>query len=169
VTLYELLGLAKELTTLASDYPLGVVLIVIVVLKCVEIAPIKINPLSWIRNKLKCFVRYIGGLFNSELKNDFNNKFDEVNEQIKGLEEQINNIEDVHDRDRIKDIRWTILDFANSEPKKNHDREDFDHIFDIHEDYKVLIKKHKLDNGKVDRAMNKVQKIYDERDLDPNF
>lgn len=122
----ELIDLVKTGAALLAS--LGVV---------VEFVPfIKVNPLSWILEK-------VGAAMNKNL----NEKVDKLSEQMTEHE--------------IDQLRWNILDFANGcRQGKRHTKEEFDHVIACHSDYEEILRKNKLENGQVKMDYKYIEEIY---------
>lgn len=114
----------------------------------VDVTPyIKFNPIRWALSK-------IGKLLNSELLMEI----DKIKSENKRIEEE-------NDQRRIKDLRFKILDFSNSLKKRERDIEEFDIIYELHDEYGVLLKKYQLENGKVSRAMRCIDLYYNQTQI----
>ena len=96
---------------------------------CVEISPIKINPLS-------SLFRWIGNIMNKEIKDELSEVRGELSE-TKGV---VKELEKLTDMNEIKRIRAEIFAFADScRLGTKHTKENFEHIMDIHDDYEKLL------------------------------
>lgn len=124
----------------------------------IQISPIKINPLSWIGKQIIRGLRWVG----KQMTNEIADRMDK-------LEKDLQMVKDNADQKRIKDLRWQILDFANSAKKLTYQRESYDHIYALHEEYEDLLKKYGMTNGKVTRAMEIIDRTYEERTNDSDF
>ena len=122
----------------------------------IQVSPIKIYPLNLIKKILK----WIG----NQLLVDMDKKLDIIEHKVDELETDF-------DKKRIKDLRFEILDFDNAITKRSYGRESYEHvIFDIHQEYMQLLKKYDEKNGKVDRAMKRINDDYDRRiNENPSF
>ena len=153
-----------EIINLLRDHPSIGVGIFIVLMKCVDISPVKINPLSYamthIGNFSKFSFRKFGNMMNEDLIAQVNILNANINELEERFEQRLDDIENESDQRRIKDCRWAILDFANSLPKRIRTVDEFEHVFDIHGEYEELLKKYDLENGRTTRAMHKIAKYY---------
>lgn len=111
----------------------------------IDLTPwVKINPIRWL-------FAQIGRLLNGE-------RFDKLENEITQLKTDVKQNRYDQDMTRIKDIRKTILDFANSIPARMRDLDEIDEILELDKEYLDLLKKYKMDNGRTDRAMTKIQK-----------
>ena len=122
----ELVELKKTAVTLLAS--LGVV---------IEFTPfIKINPLSWVLEK-------VGAAMNKSL----NEKVDKLSVQMTAHE--------------IDQLRWNILDFANScRQGRRHTKEEFDHVIRCHSDYEKILKENDMENGQVNMDYKYIENIY---------
>lgn len=122
----------------------GYVLLIVVVLStCIEIAPIKINPLSFL-------LKRAGDIINKDIKD----QLDSVSTRLEDVSDRIDKIE-------INDTRSTILDFANScMNERKHTKEEFDHIIDLHSEYEEKISEKGMKNGRVDLAFEYIRELY---------
>lgn len=103
----------------------------------VEFTPfIKVNPLSWLLEK-------VGAALNKDL-----------NERVGDLSKQMT----AHEIDQL---RWNILDFANScRQGRRHTKEEFDHVIKSHSDYEKILRANKLENGQVNTDYKYIEEIY---------
>lgn len=103
----------------------------------IEFTPsIKFNPISWALNKLGCAM-------NKDL-------IDKVN----GLSRQMVDHE-------IDQLRWNILDFANScRNNRRHTKDEFEHVIADHTRYLEILEKNHMKNGQVDTDYRYIEEIY---------
>ena len=112
----------------------------------IQITPIKINPWS-------ALFKWIGKM----ITNNACSKIDGLIIKVDQLEASI----DANEKDRI---RWEILDFANScRNDRKHSRDEFQHIVDLNDKYKRLLKKTGDANGVFDIEFKYIQDLYAER------
>lgn len=147
-----------------------IVVVLIMSLSLIQISPLKINPWTRIGELLSLFLNYIGRELTKDLSDrmdtmekttkELDKKIDQTNFQVKQLDNKI-------DQNRIKEIRGKILDFSHSLDNElneltieGRDKEDFDFIYKIHEEYENLLELHNLKNGKTDRAMSNIDYHY---------
>ena len=111
----------------------------------IQIAPIKINPWSAILNWLS-----------KALTNNACSKLDGLITKIGNLEITIDN----NEKDRI---RWEILSFATScRNQIRHSRDEYQHIVDLNDKYKELLKKTNDSNGVFDIEFKYIKDLYEE-------
>lgn len=102
----------------------------------VEVTPVKINPISWILERT-------GAALNKNL----NEKVDKLSKQMTDHE--------------IDQLRWNILDFANScRQGRRHTKEEFDHVIKSHSDYEKILAENGMENGQVDTDYKYIEEIY---------
>ena len=112
----------------------------------IQITPIKISPWS-------ALFKWIGKM----ITNNACSKIDGLITKVDQLEASI----DANEKDRI---RWEILDFANScRNDRKHSRDEFQHIVDLNDKYKRLLKKTGDANGVFDIEFKYIQDLYAER------
>ncbi len=103
----------------------------------IEFTPvIRINPLSWLAEK-------VGTAMNKK-----------VLEEMNILKNKMTDHE-------IDQLRWNILDFANScRQGRRHTKEEFDHVIKAHTDYMRILNDNDLENGQVDEDYKYIEAIY---------
>ena len=112
----------------------------------IQITPIKISPWS-------ALFKWVG----KNITNNACHKIDSLVTKVSDLEISI----DANEKDRI---RWEILDFANScRNNRKHSRDEFQHIVDLNDKYKRLLKKTNESNGVFDIEFKYIQDLYAER------
>ena len=103
---------------------------------CVEIVPIKINPIS-------ALLGWMGDKINGNIKS-----------QLNDISHRVANIE-------INDMRSTILDFANScMNERKHTQEEFNHILELYRQYEEVIEANHMTNNQMDLAYEYIKKLY---------
>lgn len=134
------------------------VLVALLIGTFVQVSPIKVYPVDWIKKGIK----WIGSIITTEIIT----KLNDIEKKVDGLEREV-------DQNRIKDIRFQILEFDNAITRRKYDyeREAYEHvIYDLHPEYEDLLKKYGKVNGKIDRAMQRINQHYDEHlSDDPTF
>lgn len=103
----------------------------------IEFVPfIKFNPLSWLTGKL-------GDAMNKK-----------VLEKMEILSKKMTDHE-------IDQLRWNILDFANScRQGRRHTKDEFEHVIKAHTDYMRILKENNMENGQVDADYKYIEEIY---------
>ncbi len=110
--------------------------LVVLIGTCVEIVPIKINPIS-------ALLGWAGDKINGNIKS-----------QLNDISHRVANIE-------INDMRSTILDFANScMNDRKHTQEEFNHILELYRQYEEVIEANHMTNNQMDLAYEYIKKLY---------
>ena len=82
---------------------------------------------------------------------------------VKLIENKLNDLTDMVLHKEINDARWTILDFSSALSNgRKYNKESFEHIFRIYENYKDVLDKNGMKNGYVDDSMEYVREKYKE-------
>ena len=136
----------------------GVLLLMMTV---VQIAPIKVNPWSWLGKILQKGMKAMGMAFNAELLREVG--------EIKGSQEVIREKLDNHiktdDERHADDLRAAILRF-NVELLRNigHTHEDFVEVLCKIDEYEDYCKKHdEYKNSRAVYAIANIQRVYKKR------
>lgn len=115
----------------------GVVLVGAVTL--IQIAPIKINPWTWIRKQL------------SELI------YGEVRKDIRDVKNEITEM-------KVQNWRWNVLDFANScKNGRRHTLDDWKHAIEQLAEYENYIERSNITNGVFEEDAKYLREEYHER------
>lgn len=134
---------------------------IIIILSLVQIAPVKINPLSWI-------ARGIGRAINKEL-------YDEVGElkaAINGISEEQTKEREAREEDKAITARIRILRFNDELLMKTprHSKESFDQTLDDITFYEDYCEDHKhFENDKAVMAIKNIRRCYEKCCADNDF
>ena len=81
--------------------------------------------------------------------------------KIDEMKKEIMSVENTIDINEIENLRRVILNFANMcRIGYGHSQEQFDQLFKDNTKYHVLLKKHNLTNGRVDRDFKYIDELY---------
>ena len=131
----------------------------VVTLTIIQIAPIKINPWSFI---LKMFYKFICWLSRMSLA-PLINKMDEINTKVDTMQSEINVVKREFEVKNANDWRWDILDFFNSARNgRPHSKEEWDHAIDQVKKYERHVELHDIDNGVLEEASKWLRYEYHE-------
>lgn len=110
----------------------------------VDITPtIKVQP-------IRLFLKWIGAQMNKSIQMDV----DEIKQEQKKLSKEFEN-------HTLESKRHEILEFATQcINNQKHDKEQFDHILSVYNDYEEYIRSHHLTNGQVDVAYEYIHSLY---------
>lgn len=120
-----------------------------ILLACVDISPIKVNPLKFI-------AKIIGKIISDWL-------FGDVKQQLSEMRHDI-------DENEMDAIRWEVLSFANScRHGQKHSKEEFEHVIRQNTKYHELLKRTNRENGVFDLEYKYIKEIYERRLRDNDF
>lgn len=121
--------------------------VVVIISIFIEIAPIKINPLSH-------FLRWLGKRINGD-----------IIDRLDNLEAKVNNIENSGDERNAISCRVRILQFGDEVRRgMKHSQENFDQVLSDIDDYEHYCNNHpEFKNNKTVAAKEKILKVYSER------
>lgn len=107
----------------------------------IEVTPIKINPFSWIGQRL-----------NKDMKNE-----------LTKLRRDFENT-------KANNMRWEILSFANSCRRRiSHSKDEWHHILNIITEYEGYTKEKKISNGVIEEDSRYLRELYQERNHKNDF
>ena len=156
MSLLDTFNLCKQYIT---EYGEVTVVAIVILFTIVQIAPIKINPWSYVGKAISKGLSKLGKL----LLGDFI-------EQIEELKKKVDLLSDVIDENEIDRIRWEILNFSNScQRDENHTQNDFQHIFKINKKYHSILKRIDQENGEIDMEMAYLEELYMQKKRDNSF
>ena len=91
-------------------------------------------------------------------------KFNPISwEAMKDLRKKMDTLDKAFTQKQIDDLRWNILDFANScRNHHKHTKEEFNHVLDAHKKYEKILEVHGMQNGQIDEDFKYIQEIYNE-------
>jgi len=152
----------ENIMSILSQNPAISTAVVVAAMSLIQISPLKLNPWTYIGTIFSKILKWIGSKFNQSI----NEKIDDIEEEIKHVAKKVDEVDMKNDQNRMKELRWTILSFANTlgEDEKTRTVEEFDDIYAAYEEYEELLNKHSMKNGRTNRAMKKVDKYYESSD-----
>ena len=123
----------------------------------IQIAPIKINPFTWLAKK-------IGNALTADLKSDLKADFTELNDKVNNIETKLETHINENKRERAADYRARIIRF-NDEimEEKTHTKEYYDNILEDIDKYEAYCKEHpEYPNNKAVMAIHNIKAKYEE-------
>lgn len=135
---------------------------------CIEITPIKINPISSVMKLLFKPIRQEMDDMKKELNDNINSVKTDLKEDINQLSDgQLKQSETIveliktSEINEITRLRWEIIEFARSlDNNQLHRRDEYLQIKEDNQRYHSLIKKYGLTNGLIDDEMEKINDHY---------
>lgn len=156
---YEMINdiILNFITTHYGESTAVIFVVICAILEKLEKVPDKYSPFS-------IFFGWIGEMINRGT----NEKLDNVDQKFVKCETQLNTVERDNDIRAMNHCKSEILSFSRSlkefdnddlvNIKDSFDEEDFNHIFDDYNDYEFLVEKTGLTNGKINRAMQRINR-----------
>lgn len=115
------------------------------VLTCVEIAPIKINPIQWLLKKA-----------GEVITHDVRTELQEVKSELQVVKAEVQD-------SKVQSWRWNVLDFANScRYERRHTSDEWKHVISQLADYEQYIEKNDISNGVFEEDAAYLRKEYQE-------
>lgn len=133
-------------------------------LTLLQIAPIKINPWTWI-------ARSIGNSINHDIKEGMMSEIRSIDEKVREIQEHQKEYERKKEAEKMDACRARILRFGD-ECRQNirHSKEFFDQILCDITVYEHYCKEHKeYENSKAVLTIEKIKKIYNKCDEEDSF
>ena len=123
----------------------------------IQIAPIKINPFTWLAKK-------IGNALTADLKSDLKNDFNELNDKVNNIETKLETHINENKKERAADYRARIIRF-NDEimEEKTHTKEYYNNILEDIDKYEAYCNSHPdYPNNKAVMAIHNIKAKYEE-------
>lgn len=123
----------------------------------IQIAPIKINPFTWLAKK-------IGNALTADLKSDLKTDFNELNDKVNNIEVKLESHINENKKERVADYRARIIRF-NDEimEEKTHTKEYYDNILEDIDKYEAYCNDHpEYPNNKAVMAIHNIKAKYEE-------
>ena len=135
-----------------------------------QIAPIKINPWSWIGKTIGSFFGWLGRKIGKGLNGEVVSKLGDINTRLDDMESRLGDLEE-HNRaqdandaeEKALDARRRILRFGDEiRNSVRHSKEHFDNIFDDIKYYKKYCKEHEsFENDRVHISIKIIEETYE--------
>lgn len=114
-------------------------LIIIGLLTFVQISPIKIDPWDMLLNIIK-------------------------NALVGDIEKEMHSIKKDVAEEKINNIRWNVLDYANScRNGRKHTKDEWYHVIGQLKEYERLVEENDIDNGVMEEETKYLRKVFEER------
>lgn len=114
-------------------------LIIIGLLTFVQISPIKVDPWDMLLNIIRHAL-------------------------VGELEEEIHSIKKDIVEEKINNIRWNVLDYANScRNGRMHTKDEWYHVIAQLKQYESYVKENNIDNGVMEEETKYLRKLFEER------
>ena len=137
----------------------------------VEISPVKIYPVKYIKNKISM---YCTNFIQEVLKDSFktiNDNLDKLNQEVVSIKSDLTEYRKEQKIEKIKNLRKEILSF--SDDLVNHrefTKRSYEMIlFTTYPEYETLIESMEMTNGLVDSSIKFITERYEKHLRDGNF
>ena len=123
----------------------------------IQIAPIKINPFTWLAKK-------IGNALTADLKSDLKNDFNELNDKVNNIETKLETHINENKKERVADYRARIIRFNDEIMEgKTHTKEYYNNILEDIDKYEAYCNSHPdYPNNKAVMAIHNIKAKYEE-------
>ena len=128
----------------------------------IQIAPIKINPFTWLAKK-------IGNALTADLKSDLKNDFNELNDKVNNIETKLETHINENKKERAADYRARIIRFNDeimeekTHTEKTHTKEYYNNILEDIDKYEAYCNSHPdYPNNKAVMAIHNIKAKYEE-------
>lgn len=123
----------------------------------IQIAPIKINPFTWLAKK-------IGNALTADLKSDLKADFTELNDKVNNIETKLETHINENKKERAADYRARIIRFNDEIMEgKTHTKEYYNNILEDIDKYEAYCNSHPdYPNNKAVMAIHNIKAKYEE-------
>ena len=88
----------------------------------------------------------------------------ELTETQSDIKQSLDSLTKMFVKKDIDDMRWDILDFGSGIiSNRKYSKEQYDHVFEIYQDYEKVLEENNMENGRVDMSMEFIRKKYAEK------
>lgn len=139
------MSVSEFLSSIGAGEIVGKCGIVLVVLFTVlQIAPVKINPWSWIGKLISKFFGWLGKRIGKAINGEVITELGEIKDRLSELEKHDQQQDVTRAEDKALDARRRILQFADEIRRKvRHSEEHFNNVFEDIKYYKTYCEEHK--------------------------
>ena len=139
--------------------------IVILLLSCIQISPIKINPWSWVAKKLGHALTFESCTMMASRMDQIDKLLDKITKNLSSVENRLETMDDKEEEYKAVRARDKILDF-NDELLNGikHSKESFDRMLDKIDLYEKYCRTQPdFKNNQSVLAIDNIKKVYKER------
>ena len=137
----------------------------------IEVSPVKIYPLKYIKKKILMFFSDFVKEINREMFEKINQSIDKINEELGSIRNDLIEYRKEQKFDKIKILRKEILTFADdlSNNKEFSKRSYEEILFTTYIDYEKLIEETGSTNGLVNSSIDFIKEKYEKHLRDGGF
>lgn len=86
----------------------------------------------------------------------------QLTESQNEIKESLTSLKKMIIKKDIDDMRWDILDFGSGIiSDRKYSKEQYDHVFEVYQDYERVLEENHMENGRVDMSMTFIKKKYE--------
>lgn len=132
-----------------------------VVMTLIQVAPVKLNPWTWVGNLCKKGINAIGKTMNSEVLS----KIARIETELAAVQQQVEAMSDASDEQAAISARARILRFGDEVLHgQKHSKEHFDSILRDAKKYERYCAAHEsFENGITEPTVERIREVYQER------
>ena len=136
-----------------------------------QIAPIKINPWSWLGKLIGRFFGWLGKRVGKAINGDVITELEEIKDRLTVLEKHDEQQDATRARDKALDARRRILRFADECRRKDkHSEEHFNNVFEDIKYYTSYCRDHEdFANDKARLSIKRIEEVYEECGRENSF
>ena len=129
------------------------------VLTLIQIAPIKIDPWTWL-------LSWIGSKLNAEDRK----AIQELSKEVAEVKMEVTDMKHEIEYDKATEKRWHILDFVNScRNKRRHTREEWNHVISELKEYEEWTEQKNIPNGVIEEDGKYLRQLFQECNRNNDF
>ena len=143
----------------------------LILLTVLQIAPLKINPWSWLGKLIGRFFGWLGRRIGKAINGDVMAELGGIKDRLTILEQHDERQDATRDRDKALDARRRILRFADEiRRKERHSEEHFNNVLDDITFYKGYCVAHKdFANDRARLSIKQIEEVYEQCARDNSF
>lgn len=143
----------------------------LLVMTVLQIAPIKINPWSWLAERLGGFFGWLAKRIGKAINGEVITELGEIKRKLADLEERDRSQDLARSEDKALDARRRILQFADEIRRKvRHSEEHFNNVFEDIKYYKTYCREHTdFENDKARISIKIIEDTYEKCSRENDF
>ena len=145
--------------------------VTLIILTLLQIAPVKINPWSWLAKRLGGFFGWLAKRIGKAINGEVISELGEIKRKLADLEERDRSQDLARSEDKALDARRRILQFADEIRRKvRHSEEHFNNVFEDIKYYKTYCREHAdFENDKARISIKIIEDTYEKCSRENDF
>lgn len=146
-------------------------IVVAVIFTLLQIAPVKINPWSWLAKRIGGFFGWLAKRIGKAINGEVITELGEIKRKLADLEERDRSQDLARSEDKALDTRRRILQFADEIRRKvRHSEEHFNNVFEDIKYYKTYCREHAdFENDKARISIKIIEDTYEKCSRENDF